>query len=178
VTLDRLISWPEHADSGVKYFSGTATYEKEIEIPATMLATGAVLWLDLGVVKNLAKVKVNGVDLGILWKKPFRVDIASAARPGSNRLEIQIVNQWPNRLIGDEQLPEDIGWRGQFDAHWGQGVDSTKDWPQWLKEGKPSPAGRIGFTTWRHHTKNTPLLLSGLIGPVKLVLYAAKPVSL
>jgi hypothetical protein len=171
VTLDRLISWPEHADSGVKYFSGTATYEKEVQIPAEMLATGSVLWLDLGVVKNLAKVKVNGVDLGILWKKPFRVDIAPAARPESNRLEIQLVNQWPNRLIGDEQLPEDIGWRGQFDAHWGQGVDSTKDWPQWLKEGKPSPAGRIGFTTWRHHTKTTPLLPSGLIGPVKLVPY-------
>jgi hypothetical protein len=166
VTLDRLISWPEHAESGVKYFSGTATYEKDLQISAEVLGKGGVLWLDLGVVKNLARVKVNGVDLGILWKRPFRVDIASAARVGSNRLEIQITNQWPNRLIGDDQLPEDIGWSGTFDKQWGQGVDWSKDWPQWLKEGKPSPTGRVTFTTWRHYTKDSPLLPSGLLGPV------------
>jgi hypothetical protein len=167
VTLDRLVSWHEHADNGVKYFSGTATYEKEIQIPAEALVkAGGVLWLDLGVVKNLAKVKVNGVDLGILWKPPFRMDIASAARPGSNRLEIQVTNLWPNRLIGDEQLPEDIRWGGTFDKQTGQGVDSSKDWPQWLKEGKPSPTGRLTFATWRHYTKDSPLLPSGLLGPV------------
>lgn len=169
VTLDRLISWHEHADSGVKYFSGTATYEKEVQITADALVKGgSVLWIDLGLVKNLAKVKVNGVDLGILWKKPFRVDIASAARVGSNRLEIQVANLWPNRLIGDEQLPEDIGWSGKFDKRTGQGVDSSKDWPQWLKEGKPSPTGRIAFSTWRHYTKDSPLLPSGLLGPVTI----------
>jgi hypothetical protein len=168
VVLDRLISWPEHAESGVKYFSGTATYEKDLQIPADALVKGGLLWLDLGVVKNLAKVKVNGVDLGVLWKRPFRVDIAPASRAGSNRLEIQITNQWPNRLIGDEQLPEDIGWWGTFDKRSGQGVDWTKDWPQWLKEGKPSPTGRVTFTTWRHYTKDSPLLPSGLLGPVTL----------
>jgi hypothetical protein len=170
VTLERLLSWPEHADRGVKYFSGTATYEKEIQIPVeTMAKGGGVLWLDLGVVKNLAKVKVNGVDLGILWKPPFRVDINPAARPGKNRLEIQVANLWPNRLIGDEQLPEDIGWSGTFDERTGQGVDWSNDWPQWLKEGKPSPTGRRTFATWRHFTKNSPLLPSGLLGPVRLI---------
>jgi hypothetical protein len=169
VALDRLISWSEHADSGVKYFSGTATYEKELQIPAEALVkSGGVLWLDLGVVKNLAKVKVNGEELGILWKRPFRVDIAPAARVGGNRLEIQVTNQWPNRLIGDEQLPEDIGWWGTFDKRTGQGVDWSKPWPQWLMEGKPSPTGRLTFSPWRHYTKDSPLLPSGLLGPVTL----------
>lgn len=169
VTLDRLISWPDHSESGVKYFSGTATYEKEVQIPADALGQDRILWLDLGVVKNLAKVKVNGVDLGILWKPPFRVDIASAARAGTNRLEVQVTNLWPNRLIGDEQLPEDIGWSGTFDTRTGQGVDWSQDWPQWLKEGKPSPTGRLTFSTWRHYTKDSPLLPSGLLGPVTLI---------
>ena len=86
-------------------------------------------------------------------------------------MEIQITNQWPNRLIGDEHLPEDISYSGKFDPRTGQGIDSTKDWPQWLKEGKPSPTGRITFTTWRHFTKDSPLLPSGLLGPVMLMPY-------
>ena len=161
----------QDSDSGVKYFSGTATYEKDVQIPAGLLRKEGVLWLDLGEVKNLAKVTVNGQDLGILWKKPFRVDIASAVKAGKNHLEIQITNQWPNRLIGDEHLPEDISYSGKFDPRTGQGIDSTKDWPQWLKEGKPSPTGRITFTTWRHFTKDSPLLPSGLLGPVMLMPY-------
>jgi hypothetical protein len=159
VTLDRLISWPDHPDKGVKYFSGTATYVKDIEIPADLLAKGRLLTLDLGEVKNLARVKLNGRDLGILWKPPFRVDIASAAKPGTNHLEISVVNLWPNRLIGDEQLPEDVEWRGD---------ESLARWPQWLLDGKPSPSGRLTFTTWHHITKDMPLLPSGLLGPVTL----------
>ena len=79
-----------------------------------------------------------------------------------------MTNLWPNRLIGDEQLPEDIGWSGTFDKRTGQGVDWSKDWPQWLVEGKPSPTGRVTFATWRHYTKDSPLLPSGLLGPVTL----------
>jgi hypothetical protein len=158
VTLDRLISWPESSDSGVKYFSGTATYLKDIEIPKNLLGDGRVLQLDLGTVKNLAQVKLNGTDLGILWKPPFRVDIAAAAKPGTNHLEVSITNLWPNRLIGDAQLPEDVEWNGM----------KLVRWPQWLLDGKPSPTGRLTFTTWRHITKDMPLLPSGLIGPVTL----------
>ena len=159
VTLDQLISWPDSTDNGVKYFSGTATYVKDIEIPADLLAKGNRLYLDLGDVKNLAQVKLNGTDLGILWKPPFRVDIASAAKPGTNHLEVSVVNLWPNRLIGDEQLPEDVEWLPS---------GGLAKWPQWLLDGKPSPNGRVTFTTWHHITKNMPLLPSGLIGPVTL----------
>ena len=108
VTLDKLISWTDHTNDGVRYFSGTATYEKEIEIPAERLNPGRELWLDLGTVKNFAEVSLNGQDLGVLWKPPFRVNITAAAKPGVNKLVVKVTNLWPNRLIGDEQLPPDV----------------------------------------------------------------------
>ncbi|BCM92660.1 hypothetical protein IAD21_04542 [Abditibacteriota bacterium] len=156
VTLNQLISWPQHPDAGVRYFSGTATYTKSFTLPASALKSNTALSLDLGAVKNIARVKVNGHDLGILWKAPFRVDLTSVAQAGTNTLEIGVTNLWPNRLIGDEQLPPDVEWD---DIH-------LKRWPQWLLDGKPSPTGRLTFTTWHHWTKDSPLLDSGLLGPV------------
>jgi hypothetical protein len=157
--FDRLMSWTESTNQGIKYFSGTATYTQEIEIPAGDLGTGHSLWLDLGRVKNLAEISLNGKSLGILWKPPFRVDLTRAAQPGKNKLEIKVTNLWPNRLIGDEQLPDDREWNGK----------RLKEWPQWVLDGKPSPTGRFTFTTWHHWTKDDALLESGLIGPVRLV---------
>jgi hypothetical protein len=159
-TFDKLISWPESDDLGIKYFSGTATYAKQINIPAELLAPGSVLKLNLGVVHEFAQVRLNGRDLGILWKPPFEVDITSAAKAGANSLEVRITNLWPNRLIGDEQLPDD--------AEFTSG-GPMKAWPSWLLEGKPRPAtGRYTFTTWKHYHKDSPLLDSGLLGPVTL----------
>lgn len=167
ITFDKLMSWTDSADQGVKYFSGTATYTKEIDIPAADLRAGNSLWLDLGRVKNLAEVSVNGKALGILWKPPFRVNLAGVAQPGKNKLEIKITNLWPNRLIGDEQLPDDREWTGK----------RLKAWPQWVLDGKPSPTGRYTFTTWHHWTKDDALLESGLIGPVRLVPVVEKPLD-
>jgi hypothetical protein len=158
VTLDKLISWTDHTNDGVRYFSGTATYEKDIEISADRLSTGRELWLDLGTVKNFAEVSLNGQNLGVLWKPPFHVNATAAAKPGMNKLVVKVTNLWPNRLIGDEQLPPDVEWDGK----------QLKAWPQWLLDGKPSPTGRLTFTTWHHWTKNSPLLESGLLGPVTL----------
>ncbi|HXR47842.1 MAG TPA: glycosyl hydrolase [Candidatus Limnocylindrales bacterium] len=158
VTLEQLISWTDHTNDGLRYFSGTATYEKGIEIPADRLSPDRELWLDLGAVKNFAEVSLNGQDLGVLWKPPFRVNITRAATPGVNELVVKVTNLWPNRLIGDEQLPPDCEWNGQ----------QLKEWPQWLLDGRPSPTGRLTFTTWHHYTKDSPLLESGLLGPVTL----------
>ena len=158
VTLDKLISWTAHPDNGVRYFSGTATYEKDIEIAADRLTAGRELWLDLGAVKNFAEVSLNGQSLGVLWKPPFRVNISAAAKAGANKLVVKVTNLWPNRLIGDEQLPADVVWSGK----------QLKEWPQWFLDGKPSPNGRLTFTTWHHWTKDSPLLESGLLGPVTL----------
>jgi (4-O-methyl)-D-glucuronate---lignin esterase len=158
-TFDSLISWPEHADAGIKYFSGTATYRKTITIPAALLGTDRTLQLDLGNVKEIAEVRLNGKDLGILWKSPFRVDITRAAKAGNNELEVRVTNLWPNRLIGDEQLPEDCEWNGIV----------LKGWPDWMLKGTTRPVpGRVTFTTWKHWTKDSPLLPSGLLGPVVL----------
>ena len=158
VTLDKLISWTDSTNDGVRYFSGTATYTKEINVPAQRLTPGRELWLDLGLVKYFAEVSLNGHDFGVLWKPPFRVNVTSAAKPGANQLVVKVTNLWPNRLIGDEQLPPDVEWD----------VKQLKAWPQWLLDGKPSPTGRLTFTTWHHWTKDSKLLESGLLGPVKL----------
>jgi len=165
--FDRLMSWTDSTDNGIKYFSGTATYAKEIEIPAGDLGAGHSLWLDLGRVKNLAEISLNGKSLGIFWKPPFRVNITGAAQPGKNKLEIKVTNLWPNRLIGDEQLPDDREWNGK----------RLREWPQWVLDGKPSPTGRYTFTTWHHWTKDDALLESGLIGPVRLVPVIDVPVA-
>jgi hypothetical protein len=159
VTLEKLIDWSKHSDPGVKYFSGTATYQKAFTISNDWLNAGRRLSLDLGEVAVMATVRLNGKLLGTFWKRPFVLDITDAARPGENSLEVSVVNLWVNRMIGDEQLPEDSE----------RNPDGTlKRWPEWLQAGQPSPTGRFTFTTWRLWKKDSPLQASGLIGPVVL----------
>jgi hypothetical protein len=159
ITLEKLASWTDHTDPGVKYFSGTATYTKTITVPNELLTVNRRLILDLGTVRVMARLKLNGKDLGLLWSQPFRMDVTQTVRPGENTLEVSVVNLWVNRLIGDEQLPEDSS----------RNPDGTlKEWPQWLAQDSPSPTGRFTFTTWRLWKKDAPLQPSGLIGPVTL----------
>lgn len=159
VELAKLVSWSEHPSPGVRYFSGTAVYTKQVTVPSAFLGSGQVVWLDLGRVKNLAEVVLNGKSLGVLWKSPFRLDVTDALKPGANSLEVRVTNLWPNRLIGDEQLPPDVEWAG----------NRLKAWPDWLVRGEPRPnTGRIAFTTWHFYNKDSPLLESGLLGPVTL----------
>ena len=108
-------------------------------------------------VEVIARPRLNGRDLGILWRPPFRVDITDAVRTGENVLEVDVTNLWINRMIGDEDLPEDSERNDD---------GSLKQWPQWLLDGKPNPTGRQTFTTWRLWKKGSPLQESGLLGPV------------
>jgi alpha-L-rhamnosidase len=104
IELDQLISWTANPEDGVKYFSGTATYTKDVSIPERSFAPSAKLLLDLGRVREIAEVSVNGKPAGgILWKPPFQADVTSVLKPGTNRVEIKITNLWPNRIIGDRQ---------------------------------------------------------------------------
>ena len=103
ITLDSLASWSDNSDAGVKYYSGTGTYTKTVEAKAEWLKKGSEIWLDLGNVKNLAEVSVNGKNLGVVWHAPYRVNVTGALKPGANQLEIKVVNAWVNRLIGDQQ---------------------------------------------------------------------------
>lgn len=134
--FDRLSSWSDNSNDGVKYFSGTATYAKTIDIPAEEIKSGAHLWLDLGDVKEIAEVEVNGKDLGIVWKTPYKIDLTGAVTPGSNQLAIKVTNLWVNRLIGDQQ-------------------------PWALK--------KYTFADFAPYKADSPLLPSGLLGPVRLI---------
>jgi hypothetical protein len=103
VTLDRLASWTENAEPGVKYFSGAATYTKTIDVPTAWLNGGQHLSLNLGEVRELAEVSINGRSLGIVWHPPYQIDVTDALKAGPNTLEIKVINLWVNRLIGDQQ---------------------------------------------------------------------------
>ena len=161
ITLDRLLSWSDHDDPGVRHFSGAATYRTTFRLPPDMLGQSRRLYLDLGSVAVMADVWLNGKDLGILWKTPYRLEVTDAARSGENVLKVKVVNLWVNRMIGDEELPEDSDRNPD---------GALRTWPKWLNEGKPSPTGRHAFTTWRLWKKGDSLAASGLIGPVRILM--------
>jgi hypothetical protein len=137
IKINALGSWTGNTDPGIKYFSGTGTYTKTFDASADWFAKGARLILDLGDVKNLAEVFLNGKPMGILWRKPFLADITHALKPGTNTLVIKVTNLWVNRLIGDQQ------------------PDVTK---------------KITYTTIPFYNAKSPLLPSGLMGPVQIIL--------
>jgi hypothetical protein len=182
VQLAELMSWTEHSDPDIRYFSGRATYTKQMQIPSSMVDPGRALFLSLGEVGVIASVKLNGRQLGILWRAPFQIDVTGAAREGVNSLEVTVVNLWPNRIIGDEQLPDDCEWvpfagfaqppsvgQGTTAVQASQPAMYTlRAFPQWLLNGKPSPTGRYTFSIIKVWSKDSPLLRSGLLGPVEL----------
>src|SRR5207253_294051 len=155
-----------------KYFSGTALYSKRFTLPANYFGEDRRVFLDLGEVKVIASVKVNGKDAGTVWKLPFRVEVTEAIRAGENVLEVEVVNLWPNRLIGDEQLPEDCEW---MPYQGGVGSGLVK-WPAWIETLNLKPetlnsrkSGRQACSTWKYRKKDSALLESGLLGRVKLL---------
>lgn len=153
IRFDSLYDWTDSKVDGIKYYSGEAHYRKTFDL--TEKRKGQRLYLDLGTVKDMARVRLNGKDLGVVWTAPRRVDITDVMRTYGNQLDITVANRWPNRLIGDERLPDD-------------GIKDGK-WPEWLLKGLPRTSGRRTFTTFRHYTKDSPLLPSGLLGPVSIV---------
>lgn len=86
-----------------QHFSGTGTYTGTAHASSAWLRRGAHIWINLGEVKNLAEVSVNGKPLGIVWHTPYKVDATLALHPGNNTLAIKVTNSWVNRLIGDQQ---------------------------------------------------------------------------
>jgi hypothetical protein len=106
VEFPELVDWTKRSEEGIKYYSGKATYVTTFELDAKAgRYPHSRIYLDLGELNNVAEVRLNGKDLGVLWSKPFRVEVSAALKSGKNDLEIDIVNLWPNRLIGDAQLP-------------------------------------------------------------------------
>ena len=162
-------SWTANKDAGIRYFSGTGLYARDFDVPKDRLGSNRIHYLDLGKVKNLAEVTLNGQPAGILWKPPFRLDVTRLLKPGHNRLEIKVTNLWVNRMVGDEQQPDDCEWmapRRQCGDAAGQGI---KHIPDWVWTGGPRPQKeRYTFVTWKFYNRDTPLLESGMLGPVAL----------
>ncbi|MBT3194641.1 MAG: hypothetical protein HN341_19010 [Verrucomicrobia bacterium] len=134
--MEKLASWSEHKDSGVRYFSGVGTYKKAFTLPDDFLRKNRRISLDLGAVRELAEVLVNGKSAGTLWRSPYVIDITPHVQPGKNDLTIKVVNTWVNRLIGDKNVPKE---------EWICKIVSPDPW--WYKANSPLPS-------------------SGLLGPV------------
>jgi hypothetical protein len=121
ITMETLADWTTHPDPGVRHFSGTATYRIDFTLAADPAAGGNPVVLDLGEVKEVAEITVNGHKLGIAWKQPNQIDITTAVQPGENRLEIAVTNLWNNRIVGDLKNPEQspvtrTNLKGKFNA--------------------------------------------------------------
>ena len=165
VKFDQLRDWTHHEDPAIRYYSGTAIYKKSLSIAPP--PAGRKLYLDLGSVKHLAEVTVNGKPLGVIWTAPWRVDITDAVRAGENTVEIAVTNVWANRLIGDEQHPPDIIWQ-QGEPKFKSGY-FLKEFPDWFLKGEARPVKeRLTFTTWNYFSKDSRLEPSGLMGPVTI----------
>ena len=169
--LPSLVDWTTLADPDFRYFSGIATYEY-VQRPTVRFAAGERIVLDLGGVKNLAEVTVNGKAFAPVWRPPFRVDITSAVRSGEPiDLRVRVANLWVNRLIGDEELPSDVELKSSArpipGIVWGEPIAAI---PEFVRAGRPSPTGRHTFATWHHWYKGDRLFPSGLLGPVRLQL--------
>ena len=136
ITFDSLGDWSKRPEDGIKYYSGTAVYRKTFELPSSGPLSGPKYFLELGNVKNLARVKLNGRELGLVWCAPWRVATGGALKVGTNQLEVEVANLWPNRLIGDLSLPTEK---------------------------------RYAWTTRNPFKKDSPLLPSGLLGPVSIL---------
>ena len=135
--FDGLQDWSKHADPAIRSYSGQAIYRRSFDLPSDFVTRDSAVELDLGVVKNLARVRLNGVELGVVWCAPWRIDVTRALKAKGNELEITIANLWPNRLIADSALPAEK---------------------------------RLTSTTWNPFQPDSPLLESGLLGPVKLLI--------
>ncbi|MDR0538735.1 MAG: glycosyl hydrolase [Tannerellaceae bacterium] len=150
-TFESLTDWSKHTDEGIRYYSGKAVYRKVFDLSEKK----GTLFLDLGKVKNIARVRLNGHDLGVVWTSPFQVNITKSVKEKENILEIEVANLWVNRFIGDDYLPDD-------------GVKDGK-WPEWLLNGTERTSGRITFAPRRFYTRESPLMESGLLGDVRIV---------
>jgi hypothetical protein len=160
-----LLDFSKQDDAAVKYFSGTAVYEKEIHIDASDLAANKRIALNLGKLYDIAELEVNGKRVGVLWWPPYRTDITSFLKSGGNTLKIKITNNWPNRLIGDEQYPEDFEWKDKNSR-----LRTMKGLPEWFVKNQPRPVKeRKTFIPWNYFRKNSPLFPAGLLGPVQIV---------
>ena len=163
ISLDKLIDLKDHSVADVQYFSGTARYQTSFEFKPSASKSYV---LDLGEVHQFARVYLNGKDLGVQMWRPYQFDISADLQAGTNLLEVEVTNLWPNRLIGDErQYGDTADWKVN-----GYQGSQLVDFPNWLTGATPKqPGKRNTFSTWKHWSKDDALVPSGLIGPVRIL---------
>ena len=161
-----LIDFSKHNSKDVNYFSGTATFHKQISIDKESLSPQNRIILDLGKMYDIATVKVNNQSEIVVWYPPYKIDITEYVKAGINDLEIAVTNSWANAVIGDEQIPADIndGISGS-----GYGIP-TMSLPDWVINGQPRPSARKTFAMWNYYNEESPLRPAGLVGPVRLLI--------
>ena len=170
IRFEQLADWTTRPEEAIKYYSGIATYRKVFDLPATKNQKSETKnaprqWLDLGAVKNLARVRLNGRDLEVVWTAPWQVEIPSGLlKPAGNELEIEVANLWPNRLIGDATLPQDkrrtVTNVATYEPVDSEGFRSINSWAR----------GSCKSCSERMKTgKHAALLPSGLFGPVRMM---------
>ncbi len=162
VNFTRLESFHKNEDFNVRHFSGTATYTNYFTLSKRQLRKlrDKRLVLNLGRVENIAEVSVNGSEKQILWKAPYVMDITEMVHEGANKLEIDVTNLYPNRMIGDEYIAE----KYDYDEY-----GRIRELPQWYLLSEENERERVLFLPWKFYTKNSPLLEAGLLGPVIVI---------
>ncbi|NQY10250.1 MAG: glycoside hydrolase [Flavobacteriales bacterium] len=165
--FNNLTDWIDHDNENINYYSGTAVYNKVFEWNHGIDSSRNRYILDLGNVKIVAEVKLNGENLGVHWMPPFKVDITDALKNGKNQLEVKITNQWTNKLIGDERFPASYDYEIEYLP--------KSDMMDWYVNNEPMPDGqRTTFCTGVFYSKDDPLMPSGLLGPVQINLKTRK----
>ncbi|TAD81209.1 MAG: hypothetical protein EAY75_18050 [Bacteroidetes bacterium] len=171
ITMDSLKDFSLYNDTRIKYFAGTAVYAQQIELNTAAIREDSRAILDLGEMHDIAVVKVNGKQAGVLWYPPYRIDVTEYVQSGSNAIEIEVTNNWANRLIGDEQYPEDFEWGSDRGEKLGRAILA---YPEWFLHNSPRPSKeRKTFSIWHYYKKNSPLQPAGLTGPVRIHLIKA-----
>jgi hypothetical protein len=161
-----LTDFRNHPDAEVRYFAGTAGYEKTVSIKAGDIGKNKRIVLDLGELHDIAELTVNGKSAGVLWYPPYRADITPYLKAGDNILAVHVTTNWANRLIGDEQYPADF----EIGIDRGENGKAMKAFPDWFVENQSRPVKeRKAFTIWYYFDRDSPLYPAGLTGPVQLV---------
>lgn len=167
--IDAAIELPEasslrlHDDFDVAHFSGTAKWSTRLTVPK-FSTTSSRVFIDFNRVENIARVFVNGREAGLLWKAPWELDITDHVRPGASiRLTVEVTNLWPNRMIGDESLPQEAEYNSTNQNF------AVLEFPIWFRENKPKPGSRVTFSAWDAYNSTDPLFDTGILGPVRIL---------
>lgn len=153
IVFKNLEDWSKSDNDSIKYYSGTVIYESDFDL---FIEKSNEYIIDLGSVKNIAKLWINGKEVGVLWGEPWKANITDYIHKGKNSIKIEVTNLWGNRLIGDEKKLNDVVNRRQ--------------WPEWIIKSEHRPSDRYTFATYKHYNDNSKLFESGLLGPVRIVI--------